>query len=218
MASRTPGLEETIRRRKRQAIPRAPPTPLRQKVPELKRADEKLEALLEKLLYYADRETLFTMTLERERLMSALAYAGFVGSMFFNYEGQIAPSATVITYLPVPAGLVLAPKSSSYYSSLPWWLSVSIWIDADVAALPAVALLRAPDRYDYEFAGLTALRRFMLFVVTNNHVADSANYLAIQSFTVMLEETWKMVEEIYLKPVAEYAQELAEKRTGRPFP
>lgn len=218
MASRTPGLEETIRRRKRTPLPRAPEKTLGTRPIELKGADEKLETLLEEMLYLAERETIFTMTLERGRLFSALDYAGFLGGLFYNYEGQIAPGATVTTYLPVPPGWVLVPIGSSYYNSLPWWLSVSIWIDTDLPALPNVALLRAPDRYDYTFEGINALERFMRFTVTNNHAVNTANYLAIQYFGIMGTDVWKMLLEIYLKPIVEFVQETAEKRTGRPFP
>lgn len=218
MSARTPGLEETIRRRKRQSIPRAPEITLGKKVPGVKGADEKLEKLLEELVYLADRETLFTMTLEKGRLLSALSYAGFVGGLFYNYEGQIAPGATVTTYLPVPAEWAFTPMVSSYYSSLPWWLSVNIWIDRDLPALPDVALLRAPDRYDHDFEGINAMERFMRFTITNNHAVNTANYLAIQHFVIMRTDVWKMLIEIYLKPIAEYAQEIAEEKTGRPFP
>lgn len=150
--------------------------------------------------------------------MSALDYAGFLVSFFYNYEGQVAPGATVTAYLPVPAGWVLSPITSTYYSSLPWWLSVAIWIDSDVPAPPAVALTRAPAYYDYEFRGLTHMERFMRFTVTNNHAMDTANYLAIQSYDLMRISVWKMLETIYLKPISEYAQEKAEELTGRPYP
>lgn len=219
MASRTPRLSpEEIRRRKRQMLPRAPEITLGERARELKTDEDELQKLLEELVYYAERETLFTMTLERPRLMSALFYAGFIGSIFYNYEGQIAPGATITAYLPVPAGFVLSPVKANYYSSLPWWLSIMIWVDSDLPALPAVALTRVPDYYPHIFHGLSSMRRFMRFTVTNNHALNTVNFLAIQGFDIMTITTWEMLEEIYLKPIIEYAQEQAEKLTGRPFP
>lgn len=224
MSTRTPSLEETIRRRQRTPLPRAPERTLGEKIRKARDLETIMEELAEEaknltwLLQEARQETLFTMTLERHRLMSALNYAGFLGSIFYNYEGQIGPGATLTTYLPVPAGWVFSPLRASYYNSLPWWLTVTIWIDSDLPAIPNVFLTRAPDRYDHIFEGLNWMTQFMRFTVTNNHAVNTANYLAIQGFDFMREEVWRMIEEIYLKPIAEYAQKKAEELTGRPFP
>jgi len=158
------------------------------------------------------------MTLERPRLVNALNYAGFLVELYYNCEQQIAPGATVTTILPIPPGLVFSPTQTTYYSSLPWWLSVNIWIDTTLPALPIVALTRAPDFYEYIWGGFYGFHRFMQFTVTNNHATDTANFLAIQFFAVMSEAVEKMIEEVYLKPIVEFARETAEERTGRPWP
>ena len=219
MAERTPSLSpESIMRRKRLGLPLTPQQTLREKVGALGQADDRLEKLLEDLLYLAERETIFTMTLERGRILSALEYAGYVGEAFLNVEHLMLPGATVTTYLPVPAGFALMPIVDSLYNSLPWWLTVYIWVDTDFPAVPYVFLARAPDRYDLVTEGIFAFHRFIRYTTTNNHAVNTANFLAIQGFNFCTVDTWKMLEEVYLKPIVEFVQETAEKRTGRPFP
>ena len=179
---------------------------------------DQLETLLERLLEEAKLDTLFTMTLERSRLVCALNYAGFLAELFYNCELQIAPGATVTLYLPIPPGYVFSPTQWTFYSSLPWWLSVYMWGDSDLPAAPLVSLLRAPDFYEYKWGGFYGVHRFQRFTVTNNHVANTANFLDIQLYAVYTDTVEKMVEEVYLKPIVEYAQKKAEELTGRPWP
>jgi len=218
MAETAPLSPEAIQRRRRQEQMRSPEQALRAKVGQLSQDEDKLEKLLEELLYLAERETIFTMTLERDRLVSALGYAGYIYQGFLNHEGQIGPGATTTTYIPVPTGFVISPIKLSYYNSLPWWLTLYAWIDWDFPAIPIVLVLRTPDKYEWEFKSFAPIRRFIRFTTTNNHLVNTINFLAVQYFVAFTEDVWSMVEEIYLKPIAEFAQEQAEKRTGRPYP
>jgi len=179
---------------------------------------DQLKMLLEELVDLAGHETLFTMTLERPRLVNALNFAGFIAEMFYNCELQIAPGATVTVYLPVPPGYVFSPTQWTFYSSLPWWLSVYMWTDSDLPAAPLVSLLRGPDFYEYKWGGFYGMTRFQRFTVTNNHATNTANFCAIQLYAVFTDAVEKMIEEVYLKPIAEYAQKKAEEKTGRPWP
>lgn len=208
---------ELLKRRQRITLPRAPLITLGEKVG-VKEADKTLEDLLKELLYYAERETLFTMTLEKMRLFSALQYAGFMAPLFYNCEIQAGPGATVTTYLPIPPGFVLTSLRHTFYNSLPWWATVSIWWDTDLPALPVLTLVRAPDYYDHVSGGIGANRLFFRFTVTNNHATDTLNFLAVNLFMVMPEATWTMLEKLYLAPIAEYAQKKAEEVSGRPWP
>ena len=219
MAETAPLDPQTILRRRRQAIPRGPLEPLRERVGGLGQADDRLEKLLEELLYLAERETIFTMTLERDRLLSALFHSGYVGEVYLNIEHLMLPGVTQTTYLPVPPGFVICPIDYELYSSLPWWLTVYVWVDTDFPAVPYVFLTRAPESYGpVHTGGIMAFRRFVRYTTTNNHAVNTANFLAIQLFDFMTVDTWKMIEEVYLKPIVEFVQETAEKRTGRPFP
>jgi len=211
---------ETLRRRQRITHPAGPMRTLGKKVTGQQPSGDldQLETLLQQLVDLAEKDTIFTMTLERHRLVNALNYAGILAELFYNCELQILPGATTTVYLPIPPGYVFSPTQWTFYTSLPWWISVYMWLDTDVPALPLVGLLRAPPFYEYKWGGFYGVHRFQRFTVTNNHAANTANFLALQFYAVMTDTVEKMVEEVYLKPIAEYMQEAAEKRTGRPWP
>lgn len=219
MAARSPGLDpEAIKRRKRQMLPRAPSRTLGERVAGLKGADEKLQVLLEEMVRLAERETLFTMTLERGRLMTALNRAGYLGWAFLNVEHTMAPGATVTTYIPVLPNFVYVTAEIWSWGSLPWWITSALWYDTDLPALPMIAITRSPDNLPVHVEGIVPLFRFMRWTTTNLHALNTAYFLAINNFAVMTEDTWNMLEEVYVKPIIEFVQEQAEKRTGRPFP
>lgn len=209
---------ELLKRRKRIRMPRAPPRTLGAKTGAPLEADEKLEKLLEDLRGLAERETLFTSTLERDRLMTALMYGGYLASVNINIENQLAPGATVTTYLPVLPGFVYIAFEFEYFTSLPWWLTAMMWLDSDLPALPAAAFTRAPDHYKAEFGGIAALRRFLRYTVTNNHATDTANFLGMHTLGVVTEATWRMIEIVYLQPIVDYVRDKAEQLSGRPWP
>ncbi|GAI97561.1 unnamed protein product [marine sediment metagenome] len=209
---------EIIRRRKRREQQRAPLRPLRKKLEGLS-ADERLEELLNQLLEEAKLDTLFTMTLERDRLFSALYYAGFVAPAWINTEIQLLPLAPPVTiFTAIPPGTVLVPKVQTAYNSIPWYLAFSLWIDSGPPAAPSFAMLRVPGYYSFVFGGIVPIRHFIQVTLMNTHVANTMNVASIYEVAVMTEAVWKMLETIYLKPIAEHAQETAEELTGRPFP
>lgn len=218
MSRRTPGLEETIRRRKRQMIPRAPEITLGKKVGELKEGDNNLQKLLEELVYLAERETIFTMTLDRGRLLTALNQAGYVVWAWLNAEHTMAPGATVTTYIPVVANFVYVYVGIYSWGSLPWWITSALWFDTDLPALPIVGFTRSPPDFHVDLEGIIPMFRFMRWTTTNNHPTDTAYFLCTNNFAVMSTTVWEMLEEVYVKPIVEYVREQAEKRTGRPFP
>ena len=209
---------ELIKRRKRVDTPRAPFRSLGEPVKGLNTADEDLKALLEQILAESKSGTLFTLTLERDRLFSALYYAGFVLPVWASVEVALAPLGLTTVYLAVPPGTVLVPREISSYSSLPWFLSLSFWVDSEPPALPMCATLRHPDNYNLSFGGIVPVKRFVRFTLFNNHLVNPVNYGCFVEVAFMAESAWKMLETIYLKPIAEYAQEKAEALTGRPFP
>ena len=199
-------------------LPRAPLRPLHEKVKELGTADERLESLLEQLLEEAKLNTLFTVTLERDRLFSALYYAGFVFPIWINIETQLAPLTAATLRLTVPPGIVLVGRDVASYNSLPWHLSLAIYMDTEPPALPLIAVARHPDVYRFVFSGIVPTRRFVRYDLFNLHAVNTLNYGIFQTVAYMTDAAWQMLETIYLKPIAEYAQEKAEELTGRPFP
>ena len=208
---------EMLRRRQRIKTPRAPSRTLGARGSP-KEADEKLENLLEQLLEEAKKDTLFTMTTEYERLLSALLYAGYLAPVMVAIENQLAPGATATTYLPVLPGFVFMPTLVDYYTSLPWWISAAVWFDTDVPALPLLALVRAPDHYIIPFRHIMSMTRFLRYTVTNNHATDTANFCGIHAFAVVTSATWRMLEIVYFKPLVDYIRDKAEELSGRPWP
>lgn len=213
---------ELIRRRKRIELPRAPERPLGGKAKELgqpvRSPEEELKALLEQLVAEAKSNTLFTITLERDRLFSALYYAGFVLPVFGNIEVVLGPLAATTVFLNVPPGTVLVPRELNATVSLPWFLASSFWLDSEPPAAPLFFLTRGPETYHFTFGGIVPIRRFVRLTLFNSHLVNTLNFCAITEFGFMAENAWKMLETIYLKPIAEYAQKKAEELTGRPFP
>lgn len=210
---------EALKRRQRIRRPTSPITLGKRTVGQPVNGDMgQLRELLEQLVDLAEHETIFTMTLERPRLISALNYAGFLTEFFYNCEIQAGPGATVTVYLPIPPGYMFSPTQWTFYNSLPWWLSMYMWADSDLPAAPIVSLLRGPDFYEYKWGGFYGVHRFQRFTIVNNHAVNTANFAAIQLYAVMTDTVEKMIEEVYLKPIVEYVQEKAEKKTGRPWP
>lgn len=171
------------------------------------------------MLALAERETLFTATMEFfPRLETALGQAGYLFSALINVENQLLPGATVTTYLPVAPGYSYIPIAFDYYSSLPWWLSAAMWVDSDIPAPPNAFWVRAPDRYSLGWKTLSRAHRFLRYTVINNHLINTINFCATHVFDVVTDDTYKMIEDVYLSPLVDYVREKAEQISGRPFP
>ncbi len=209
---------ELLRRRQRRPQKRGSERTLGEKGRKLLSADEKLEALLEKLLEEAKLQTLFTLTLERDRLFSALNYAGFVAPAWIINEAQLAPLGTITIVATVPAGMALVPRVQTAYNSLPWNLALTLWIDSGPPAMPSIAMLRVPAYYAFVFGGIVPIRNQITVTLLNTNLVNALNAASIYEVALMTNATWNMLETIYLRPIAEYAQEKAEELTGRPFP
>ena len=209
---------DTIRRRQRTQFPRSPEMSLRAEVKGVKGADDDLKLLLEKLVELAERETLFTSTLEPGRLVTALTYGGYAFGGVISVENQIAPGGVVTTYLPVVPGYTYIPTSFEYWNSLPWWISSVCWMDSDLPSPPQALWVRTPDRLTMNWGGIGGLHRFMRYTITNNHATNIAYFCASHWFTFVTDDTWKMIEDIYKAPLIEHVREQAEKKSGRPYP
>jgi len=207
---------ELLKRRQRIQLPRAPERPLRAEVP--RGADEELKELLEQLVSLADRETLFTSTLELSRLVSALGFGGYVLSVLINVENQIAPGGIATTYVPVAPGFTYIPAHFEYWSSLPWWLTTSLWFDTDVPAPPTAFWVRAPEHLAIDWESLSDIHRFLRYTIINNHGVNTVNFCASHWINVVTDDTWRMMQVVYLKPIVDYIRDKAEKETGRPYP
>jgi len=191
---------------------------LRAEVKGVKGTDDDLRLLLEQLIALAERETLFTSTLEPGRLFSALYYGEYLLDIMLIVENQIGPGATVTTYLPVVPGFTYILDTFEYWNSLPWWISSYTWLDTDLPAAPNAFWVRTPDRLTMSWEGIFGLQRFLRYTVTNNHATNIANFCASHFFHLVSNDTWKMIENVYKAPLIEYIRGQAEEKTGRPYP
>ena len=179
---------------------------------------EKLEKLLEKLIAEQRRTSLYTLTLERDRLLAALIQAGLAtGGIFFN-EFSLAAGASANVLQLVPAGFVYLQVGPGFWNtSLPWWCSYSMWIDQTAPATPVATANRMPsDLQTTEFKGIFPIRGFLLHSVTNNHATEHA-YAGIQNaMAVVTVETWEMIRAVYLDAIVADVRRKALEISGIP--
>lgn len=211
---------ETIRHRRRVGLPTLLPGPTGKLgvVGQQLGANGDLQSLLEELVSLAQKDVVFTATLEPDRLLLALGYAGYAFPVFINVEDLLAPLATVTTYLAVPDGWTFVVRWTEYWNSLPWNLTSAFWVDSDVPAPPTALFIRTPDHLHTDFPSLVGANRFIRYTVTNNHAINTAYFCGAHYFWAMTVDTMKMVEAVYEKPLIDYVREQAEKIAGRPFP
>ena len=175
-----------------------------------------VEKLLKEILEEGKRETLFTMTLERDRLFTALMDAGLVVPYNLLLELTIGAGATVTEYFYVPSGFVVVPRSYHYINSLPWHLTVLIWLDSDAPAIPALIQTRFPDRREGTFPGLWPLKRLVRVTCTNIHAAQTAYFQLAFSTAIGTTEVWDMMKGVYLDTIVKYVRKRAMELTGIP--
>ena len=165
---------------------------------------EKMEKLLEELLAEQRRTSLYTLTLERDRLLAALMQAGLAVPAMFSVEFILAPGATQTTAQPVPAGFVgIGPLGAGdWTTSLPWWCSYSLWLDTTPPATPLDTGTRMPGHLaSFDFKGIFPTRAFLLHRVTNNHATETAYCMIYNAFVLVSTETWDMIRSVFLDPI-----------------
>lgn len=143
--------------------------------------------------------SLYTMTLERDRLFGALTEAGLGAGVVTANEFSLAPGATATVVQLVPAGNVyLIAGEGRFYTSLPWWVSYSFWVDQTAPAVPFATATRMPEELAIDTRGIIPIRGFMVHTCTNLHVAQAA-YAMIKNLMLMVStETWEMIRRVYL--------------------
>ena len=177
-----------------------------------------LEKILKEIQEEGKRETLFTMTLERDRLFTALMDAGYVLPYSLLMELTMGPGATTTQYVYVPTGYVMIPRSYRYINSLPWYLTVYIWMDSDLPQPPALLQTRFPDRREGSFPGIWPLKRLVKVTCTNLHASETAYFQLAFSVALGRMDVWDMIKAVYLDTIVEYVRRRAEELTGIPAP
>lgn len=164
---------------------------------------EKLEKLMEELLEEQKRTSLYTLTLEKDRLLAALMQAGLGIPLITANEFSLAAGATTTIIQPVAPGFVyILMGAAVWYTSLPWWCNYNLWIDTTAPALPIATATRMPEILSTpDFGGVVPLRGFLIHQVTNNHVANHAYGMINNVFVAVAVETWDMIKAVYLDPI-----------------
>jgi len=177
---------------------------------------EKLEKLLEKLIEEQKRTSLYTLTLEKDRLLASLMQAGLGTPLITANEFSLAAGATTtIIQIVIPGFVYIGFGPGVWYTSLPWWCSYSMWVDQTAPALPIATATRMPESLATpDFGGIFPVRGFLLHQVTNNHVAQHAYGMIQNSFMAVTVETWDMIRAVYLDPVVADVRKMALELSG----
>lgn len=177
-----------------------------------------LEKLLADILEEQRRTSLYTLTLERDRLFGSLFQAGLGTYIMVANEFSLAAGATTTIIQPVPPGFVfLLGGPAVWHTSLPWWCSYSLWADTTAPATPMATATRMPGTLSTpDLRAILPIRAFILHQVTNNHVAQHA-YGGIQNaFCIVSTETWEMIKAVYLDPIVADVRKKAHELSGIP--
>lgn len=180
-----------------------------------------LDKILEQTLNMVaeqERLTLLTMTLERSRLISALWKANLGNPVVGMTEFNLAPGATLTVTQLVPQGFVyLFAGPSDWYTSLPWWLSYSTWVDTTTPATPLATATRMPDHLTLDWdPGFVPARNFIVHTVTNLHVANTGYALVKNVLFSVTNETYEMIRSIWLDGIMKAVKDEAERLSGMP--
>lgn len=172
---------------------------------------QNLEKLLEKLLVEQRRISLYTLTLERDRLFGALLQAGLALPLMVITEFSLAAGATTTIVSVVPPGTVwFMLGKAMWHTSLPWWLSYNLWMNQTAPAIPLWSVNRmAGNEETLDFKGVFPITAFMLHVVQNNHATEHAYAHAEHTFLAVSTTTWDMIKSVYLDPIVAEVREKA---------
>lgn len=172
--------------------------------------------LLEDLVAEQRKTGLFTLTLERDRLLSALMEAGLgIPILTANEFSLVAGATTTIIQLVIPGYVHILAGPAIWYTSLPWWCSYSVWMDTTAPATPFATATRMPESLQTpDFRGIMPMRAFGLHQVTNNHATQHA-YCMVQNMVIAVTvETWSLIKAVYLDPIVADVREKAAEFSG----
>lgn len=179
---------------------------------------ERLEKLLKELLAEQKLTSFFTLTLEANRLLTALLEAGYGVPVVTANEFTVAPGASQTIVQVVPSGSVYVMGGGvtiEWWTSLPWWCSWFTWWDQTPPATPILAVNRMPsDMTMPQFSGLAAIRGFLMSTVTNLHVSDSAYCLVTNYFLQVDVATWEMIKAVYIDPIVSEVRKRGLEKSG----
>ena len=179
---------------------------------------EKVEKILSDLLEEAKRETLFTVTLERDRLISALYNAGLaIGYAWTGYL-TVAPLAMGSLTFSVPSGYVAVIQKFRFDVSIPWYMVLASFYDTPITGTPAIYDPSHPPHVEFEFPYLWPVFQYGIDTWTNNHATENNRGHNVATMALMKRDVWDMVKAVYLDPLVEYVRKKASEVSGIPAP
>jgi len=179
---------------------------------------KRLEKLLQDLLEEAKRETLFTFSIDRDRIYTSLMNAGYLVPLIPTSEVTLAPGATTTITANIPSGYVYNFWDYDLQTSLPWYVSCYIWIDSGPPAIPSFFFTRFPPQYKGIMPGVWPVYKSITVTLINLHATEPAYFISIHRFAVMKRDVWDMLKAVYLDPIVEYIRMKSAERTGVPAP
>lgn len=167
-------------------------------------SNEELHELLRELIEEQRDTSLYTLTLERGRLFGSLMEAGLGTLVITSNEFALAAGATASVVQLVPAGFVyMIAERATFYTSLPWWVSYSMWMDTTPPAVPVATATRMPAQVDLETEGIFPIRAFLLHTCANLDPVNPA-FASVKNTMFMVSiETWNMIRMVYLDALVE---------------
>lgn len=171
-----------------------------------------VKSLLNQLLEEAKLNTLHTISLDMDRLVTALWSAGLLIPIDFILYDQLAPGGASTQIIRPPSGFYYLIWQTTIDVSIPWYMVGTVVYDSwGIAVDPAF-----PPRYEFKQVGAAAIREQLSFTGLNTHPTDDNRYHVIMRLAAISSETWDMIQKVFLDPIVAFLREEAKRKSGVP--
>lgn len=168
--------------------------------------------LLTELLNEAKLGTLHTVSLDMDRLVTALWSAGLLIPIDFILYDELAPGGASTQTITPPSGFYYLIWQTTIDISIPWYMIGTYVYDSwGIAVDPAV-----PPKYEFRQVGYATIREQLSFTGLNTHPTDDNRYHVIMRLGAISSETWDMIQKVFLDPIVAFLREEAKKKSGVP--
>ena len=174
---------------------------------------DELELLLEKLLEEAKRQTNFSVSLDADRMFTALIDANFLGSISIILYDELAPLASSTQRITVPNGYYYLQWKYFIDVSIPWYIFATL----QYAGFPIVVDPSIPGHYEVGTLGYFPLKDYIEYTALNTHATENNRYHMLDRFAVLSTETWDMIRRVFLDPINAHIRDKAKELSGVPY-
>jgi len=181
----------------------------------MERGNEKdpLELLLEDLLKEAKLQNNFTVSLDADRLFTALMDASFLATLDVVLYDELAPGASSTSRITVPDGYYYIQFKYTFDVSIPWYMyGLATFALGPVMLSPAM-----PGHVEAEGVGYYPLKDWVEFTGLNTHPTENNRYHVHARFAVVTTETYDMIKRVFLDPINKYIRDNAKVLSGVPY-